>query len=315
MTDLPADAVCIGESMAMLVPEDASPITDRSRFVVRVGGAESNVAVSLARLGHRSRWVSALGADPFGRIVLDDVAGAGVDTSFVVTDDAAPTGIYAKDPQGPSTRVHYYRRGSAASRMDVTGIDPAAAEGAGVVHLSGTTPALSESCRRLTRAVVADRALGTATVSFDVNYRPGLWSVAEAAGELAAIARRADIVFVGRDEAATLWGTDTAEDVRDLLPEPAVLVVKDGATGASVHGPDGTTWADALRVPVVETVGAGDAFAAGWLSAWLRGLGPECSLRLGHLVASRAVQIVGDCPEVPPRDEIDRYLGLQEERA
>ncbi|MFE7752596.1 sugar kinase [Streptomyces sp. NPDC057428] len=315
MTEIPADAVCIGESMAMLVPEDANPITADSRFVLRVGGAESNVAVSLARLGHRSRWVSALGADPFGRIVLDELDGAGVDTSYVVTDEGAPTGIYAKDPHGRSTRVHYYRRGSAASRLDVTSIDPSAAHGARLVHLSGTMPALSESCLRLTHAVVGDRVLGPAAVSFDVNYRPGLWSVAEAAGELAAIARRADIVFVGRDEAAALWGTDRAEEVRELLPEPTVLVVKDGATGASVHGQGGRAWADALSVPVVETVGAGDAFAAGWLSGWLRGLGPERSLRLGHLVASRAVQIVGDCPVLPQRGDIDRYLRHDEERA
>ncbi|MEU2199316.1 sugar kinase [Isoptericola sp. NPDC019482] len=306
------EVVCLGESMTMLVPEDAAPITAGSRLVLRVGGAESNVAVSLARLGHRARWVSAVGADPFGRLITDELGEAGVDVSHVTTDASAPTGVYAKDPQGDTTRVYYYRRGSAASRMTTASVDPAAAAGARVVHLSGTTPALSPTCRELAHAIVGARALGTAAVSFDVNYRPGLWPVDRAAPELEALARQADIVFVGRDEAETLWGTDTAQDVRALLPEPEFLVVKDGALGATTFGPDGTSWADALRVPVVETVGAGDAFAAGWLSGWLRGLSTERSLRLGHLIASLAVQIVGDCPEVPTRDEIDHHLALEE---
>lgn len=312
MPDAGPEVLCLGESMAMLVPEDAAPITAGSRLVLRVGGAESNVAVSLSRLGHAARWVGAVGADPFGRIVVAGLAAAGVDVSCVITDDKAPTGVYAKDPRGASTRVHYYRRGSAASRMSSSDLTAALAQDARVVHLSGTTPALSASCRELTHAIVAQRRLGAAAVSFDVNYRPGLWPVEQAAPELEAIARTADIVFVGRDEAATLWGTTTAHDVRDRLPEPTVLVVKDGTVGATAFGPDGAEWADALSVPVVETVGAGDAFAAGWLSAWLRGLSTEDALRLGHLVASLAVQVVGDCPQVPSWDEIERHLELED---
>nr|WP_281262395.1 sugar kinase [Allonocardiopsis opalescens] len=306
--------MCLGETMVMLVTGNARPIAADSRLVLRVGGAESNVAVSLARLGHRTRWVSAVGKDPFGRIILDELTDAGVDVSWVTTDDAASTGLYAKDPHGESTRVYYYRGGSAASRMDVTHLNPLSAQGARVVHISGITPALSEDCRGLTHAVVGDRVLGPAAVSFDVNYRPGLWPVSEAADELAVIARQADIVFVGRDEAETLWGTASPEAVRALLPEPRTLVVKDGATGATAFGPDGASWADALRVNVVEPVGAGDAFAAGWLSGWMRGLDSERALRLGHLMASRAVQIVGDCPQAPTQDEIRRHLDLEQEK-
>lgn len=312
MAEVVPEVVCVGETMSMLVPEDAAPISADSRLVLRVGGAESNVATSLARLGHAARWASALGADPFGRLILDELGAAGVDVSRVRTDDAAPTGLYAKDPRGDSTRVLYYRRGSAASRLAPDTFGPDVAEGARLIHLSGTTPALSESCRALTHSVVRNRAWGEAAVSFDVNYRPGLWPVDEAAPELAALARAADIVFVGRDEAQTLWGTETVDDVRELLPEPRILVVKDGSVGAASFGPEGRAWADARRVPVVETVGAGDAFAAGWISGWLRGLEPDRALRLGHLIASLAVQIVGDCPVVPSREDIDRSLDQKE---
>lgn len=263
MTDTVPEVVCIGETMVMLVPDDALPITAQSRMAVRVGGAESNVARSLAGLGHSTSWLSAVGDDPFGRIILDDLASAGVDVAEVTVDSDAPTGIYAKDPRGASTRVHYYRRGSAASKMSPSHVSSGIGRSTKVVHVSGTTAALSDSCRELARAIVERRVLGNAVVSFDVNYRPGLWPVDAAAEELAALARRADIVFVGRDEAETLWGTRTAEDVREMLPEPSVVVVKDGAREAVAFHSGGVARVPAMCVEVVEPVGAGDAFAAG----------------------------------------------------
>src|SRR5690606_6113276 len=205
-----------------------------------------------------------------------------------------------------------------ASRMT-----PAEIETAGstrLTHISGITPALSEGCRELTRAVIG----GSGVVSFDVNYRPALWSsVEEAANVLADLARQADIVFVGRDEAEVLWGTATAEAVREFLPEPRTLVVKDAAIEAvtfdksafdkstfdkSDSNNDTVVRVPSQRVEVVEPVGAGDAFAAGWLSGWLDGRSPRECLQLGHLLASRTVQIVGDCPDVPTADEIQAFL-------
>ena len=299
----PFDAITIGETMVALVPDDARPITGDSRMVLRVAGAESNVATSLARLGHSVRWVSAVGADPFGEIITTELAAAGVDLGAVTVSTDAPTGIFAKNPSGASTRVHYYRTGSAAARMT-----PATLAGAGaarLVHVSGITPALSEGCRELTDAVMALDA----TVSFDVNYRPALWSGADEAAEvLAGFARRAEIVFVGRDEAEELWGTATAEDVRAFLPEPRILIVKDAAIEAVSFSEGATVRVPSLRVEVVEPVGAGDAFAAGWLSGYLGGRTARERLQLGHLLASRAVQIVGDCPPAPSPTEIDAFL-------
>ncbi|GGO64936.1 carbohydrate kinase [Microbacterium nanhaiense] len=301
------DAICIGETMVALVPEDARPISGDSRMALRVAGAESNVATSLARLGHSVRWVSAVGADPFGEIITRELGSAGVELGAVGVASDAPTGIFAKNPAGESTRVHYYRKGSGASRMTPDVL--AGAGSARLVHVSGITPALSDGCRALTRALVAERALGDAIVSFDVNYRPALWrGLDDAATVLAELARRADIVFVGRDEAEELWGTATAEAVREFLPEPRILVVKDAAIEAVSFEDGEIVRAPSLRVEVVEPVGAGDAFAAGWLSGLLSGRTPRERLRLGHLLASRAVQIVGDCPVAPTADEIQIFL-------
>ncbi len=301
------DAVCIGETMVALVPDDALPVSGDSRMALRVAGAESNVATSLARLGHRARWVSVIGADPFGAIITRELESAGVDVNTVTVSADAPTGILVKDTNGESTRVHYYRKGSAASRMTAASL--AGAGPARLVHISGITPALSDGCRELTRAVVDQRMLTDAIVSFDVNYRPALWSGSdEAATVLADLARRADIVFVGRDEAEVLWGTAIAEEVRELLPEPRTLVVKDAAVEAVSFENGDVTRVPSQRVQVVEPVGAGDAFAAGWLSALLDERTPRERLQLGHLLASRTVQIVGDCAEVPTADEVQAFL-------
>jgi 2-dehydro-3-deoxygluconokinase len=199
--------------------------------------------------------------------------------------------VFFKDP-GERTTVYYYRAGSAASRLGPE-LLPALS---GVVHLSGITPALSSSCADLVEQVLASPL----TTSFDVNHRPGLWSAAEAAPVLRLLANQADVVFVGLDEARTLWGAATPDDVRALLPAPGVLVVKDGAVGAYSFGPAGPAFVPAPVVEVVEPVGAGDAYAAGYLYGLLRDLPETDRLRLGHLVAGAALRVTGDVGDLPP---------------
>ncbi|GAA0284400.1 sugar kinase [Cryptosporangium japonicum] len=274
------DVVCVGESMALVTPDPPGPLAAGGPMRLDVAGAESTVASYLAQLGARVTWVSAVGADPLGSLVRSRIGSYGVDVSFVVVDPDAPTGVFFKDPGAAGTTVHYYRAGSAASRLG-----PLTLPAARVVHLSGITPALSPSCARLVEA-----ALGTGFTSFDVNYRPGLWSVEQAAPVLAELARRADVVFVGLDEAQTLWGVRTAADVRKLLPEPGRVIVKDGAVGAYSD----SEFVPAPVVDVVEPVGAGDAFAAGYLLGLLRDAPEAERLRLGHRVAGAALRVTGD---------------------
>ena len=149
-------------------------------------------------------------------------------------------------------------------------------EDAEVVHLSGITPALSASCAALIDTVIDRVAAGPGTLAFDVNHRAALWAPGAAASALLPLARRADLVFVGLDEAECLWHTATADDVRALLPEPTTLVVKDGDVGATEFRRAARrrrphVRAPAIRIEVVEAVGAGDAFAAGYLAALLQG--------------------------------------------
>jgi 2-dehydro-3-deoxygluconokinase len=280
-----SQALCIGESMALFVPAGPGPVHRVRDWRRSVGGAESNVACHLAALGIESAWVSAVGDDPFGHALLAEIGAAGVDVGDVRIDPDRPTGVYFKEAGATGSPVRYYRAGSAAanmgpellSRLDLSGVE--------LVHLSGITPALSAGCHELVRALLEAPRDGR-LVSFDVNWRAPLWT-GRNRQDLAALAERADIVLVGDDEAEVVWGTGDPIRLRELLPEPRALVVKHGSRGATLVQEDElAVFAPALQVEVVEPVGAGDAFAAGFLAATLRGEPPITRLRHGHLQAA-----------------------------
>lgn len=300
MTDaLLPEIIAIGETMALVTPALAEPLERAVDFHLDAGGAESNVASHLAALRRRAAWAGRVGDDALGRRLVAQLASRGVDTRFVERDPDAPTGLYVKDP---GNGVQYFRVGSAASRMSPAFAERLPLEGARVVHLSGITAALSSSCDAMLDAMIERVAATPALLSFDVNHRAALWRSAEAAAaRLRALAAAADLAFVGLDEAARLWGTTTASDVRAFLPEPARLVVKDGDVGATefargVDGIDAVEHVAAHPVDVVEAVGAGDAFAAGYLAALLDDRDAAGRLRAGH---DRAVLVLGETSDFP----------------
>jgi 2-dehydro-3-deoxygluconokinase len=289
------DVVCLGETMALIAPDPPLPLSHAQRLVLSQAGAESNVAISLARLGTRVQWCSRLGDDVLGRRVAAEVAAAGAGTELVAFNAGAPTGLMLKDPGALGTSVLYYRAGSAASTMDETDVERALAPAPRLLHLSGITAALSASCSRAVDLAL-DRARGAGVeVSVDVNFRAALWPDREAAAaRLRRMAQGADLVFVGMDEANVLWGTATAGDVRSVLDAPRVLVIKDGERTACSFEHGAQVVVAALPVDVLEPVGAGDAFAAGWLHGYLTGMTPVERLRLGHLAAAAALGSVTD---------------------
>ncbi len=288
------DVATVGESMVMVTPARPEPLLDATELRLEVGGAESNVALQLSALGHHVSWTSRLGDDPLGHRVKSAIDGGGVDTSTVVFDPTGRTGVYFKDPHPAWTRVHYYRHDSAASRMGVELLPSIPIGSSRIVHLSGITPSLSLSCAQLIDAVIAEAHRMNVLVSFDVNYRPALWPVAVAASALDRIVAQSDIVFVGRDEAEVLWGTTTAEQIRARLPGPLRLIVKDADVGATEFLGATSTFVPSPHVEVVEAVGAGDAFAAGYLSAFLAGRSANDCLQLGHDLAARVLVAVSD---------------------
>lgn len=283
--------LAIGETMAMVAPVRAESVVDADDFHVDAGGAESNVAAHVAALGHRAVWFSRLGDDALGRRVAGQLAARRVDVSRVVFDGGNPTGLYVKDP---GRAVLYYRRGSAAAHLTDADADGVSFDGVDLLHVSGITAAISASARSfLARVMTRARAAGV-VVSFDVNHRAPLWDASTAAPVLLELARLADIVFVGRDEAETLWATPTAAEARLLLADVAELVVKDGDVGATVFAADVEIFVPALKVEVVEAVGAGDAFAGGYLAGLLSGASIEERIAAGHGRAALTLQTTKD---------------------
>jgi 2-dehydro-3-deoxygluconokinase len=295
----PADGVilCIGEALITLAPGDGQPLETTSELRVSAGGAEFNVAVQLARLGLAARFAGMVGADPWGRRLVAELRDEGVDISSVLTHPRRPTGCYLKEVKPGEFAVYYYRARSAASSLGH--LPEGARERVVHVHLSGITPALSASCLGLVRTELEQA--GSRSTSFDINYRPGLWSPEDAQPVLLDLARKATYVFVGLDEAHLLWGCTTADDIRSLFPEPAELIVKDGSglAVAFTAGERAAVLPD--QVKVVDVVGAGDAFAAGYLARRLRGAGTEAALRGGHAVAAA---VIGSSTDNGLRDQV-----------
>ncbi|MER6156234.1 PfkB family carbohydrate kinase [Streptomyces sp. NPDC001868] len=407
--DIDIDVVALGESMVTFLPTRPGRLADVPSFDRAIGGAESNVACVLAAAGHAVRWVSRVGADGFGDHLIEEIGSYGVDVTSVRRDPARPTGVYFRTAGDRATDAHevaYYRAGSAASAMSPETVDLTTVHAGRVLHLSGITAALSDTCLDLLRDLTAPRP-NRPLVSFDVNHRPGLWRDADGPHVLLELARGADIVFVGEDEAEEAWGvTGGPTAIRALLPEPTTLVVKQGAHGATlfergpapadqprtaargraggcppaaagVHhrahphptapaGPrtktprrapdptptagepttthtrpstntppdvpalptdltiptdptdltdptDTTTFVPALQVDVVAPVGAGDAFAAGFLSATLRALPARDRLRHGHLMAAATLTVPGDLATPPTRHHADRLAALDDD--
>ncbi|MEU5378117.1 sugar kinase [Streptomyces sp. NPDC005968] len=318
------DVVALGESMVAFLPSRPGRLADVPSFDRAIGGAESNVACTLAAAGHSARWVGRVGADGFGDHLVESIGAYGVDVGFVRRDPGRPTGIYFRTAGDRATDAHevaYYRAGSAASAMTVGNTDLDAVRAGRILHLSGITAALSEDCLGLVRELTAPGA-GRPLVSFDVNHRPGLWRDADGPRVLLGLARGADIVFVGDDEAREAWGLHGARAIRRALPEPEIVVVKQGGHGATVLARDtggarrdatgAAVFEPALNVDVVAAVGAGDAFAAGFLSATLRRLPVRDRLRHGHLMAAAALTVPGDLATPPARDHADRLAALDD---
>ncbi len=285
--------LCVGEALVALTPPKGTSLEDADILEVSAAGAEANVAVHLARLGVPARFAGVVGRDPLGHRLVATLAAEGVDTTCVRLDDELPTGLYLKNPSDSGTAVHYYRNGSAATRLRA--LPGEALEGVGHVHVTGITPAISESCRALVCSILAGNGY---TTSFDVNFRPALWAADQAATLLRDLASRATVTFVGLDEAQRLWDVESADDVRAMLPTEE-LVVKNSEHSAYAFVGAERIEVPALRVPVLEHVGAGDAFAAGYLSARRRGEDLATALRCGHALAAGALAARGDQGDHP----------------
>ncbi len=293
-----AEILTLGEVMAVLYPHDPIPIEQADALAVDVAGAESNVAIGLARLGHQVALISRVGDDPFGRRILATLRREGVDCNNVVVDAHAPTGLYAREflPDG-QRRVYYYRRDAAGSRLAPKDIDPAIFAGARLFHFTGITPALSASCTAAVRHALDLAREAQATISFDPNYRAKLWDAAAARAVLVPMLAQSDIVLLGHEDAEALLETSDEEAILSAVAAlgPSIVVLKRAERGAVARMGDTTITMPAHPVAqAIDPVGAGDGFNAGFLSTWLRGGDLAAALQLGAQIGAAAVGVIGD---------------------
>ena len=314
--------VTLGECLIAFVATSHGPLAEAARFERFVAGAEANVAVGLARLGHDVAFIGRVGADGFGEAIRRRLRGEGVDTTWLATDPDGATGLMFRERRvlGPA-QVVYARRDSAGSRLSAADVDRAAEggvfDGAAWIHLTGITPALSEDAHEATeRSAELARAAGL-TISLDLNLRRRLWSDDAAAPVLRALASHVDVLFGSPDELAVVTGLAADEDPAELaraatLLGPTIAVAKLGADGALAIDRDALDLPIArsgLPLPVVvDPVGAGDAFCAGFIDARLAGADLANALEAANACGAAGAAAVGDQTGLPDRAELAAIL-------
>jgi len=305
------DVITIGEAMAMFVATETGELAEVEHFMKRVAGAELNVATGLARLGLSVGWVSRVGEDSFGRFVLNALAKEGIDARGVSKDGRYATGFQLKSKveNGTDPIVEYFRKGSAASHLSPDDFNEAYFASARHLHLSGVAAALSESSYALLDHAARTMKAQGKTLSFDPNLRPTLWkSEAEMVEKLNQLAFQADWVLPGLKEGVILTGQQTPEAIADFYLTRGVrtVVIKTGSDGAWYKTADGEQGAvAAIKVDnVVDTVGAGDGFAVGVISALLEGKSLRQAVQRGNKIGSLAIQVQGDSEGLPTREAL-----------
>lgn len=303
------DILSFGETMAMFVAEQTGDLAQVAQFHKRIAGADSNVAIGLSRLGFKVAWLSRVGNDSLGRFVVDTLQNEGLDCTHVAVDPLHPTGFQFKSREeaGADPQVEYFRKGSAASHLSVAAISPTLLN-ARHLHATGIPPALSEATRELSVELMTQMRNAGRSVSFDPNLRPALWaSQAQMVREINALASLADWVLPGLGEGRLLTGFDDPADIAAFYLDRGAeaVAIKLGADGAYYRTHLDQGFIAAVPVAkVVDTVGAGDGFAVGMISALLENLSFPAAVQRGNWIGSRAVQSRGDMEGLPTRLEL-----------
>lgn len=297
-------ATC-GEALVSIVPTSPVAIEEGVDLHMFVGGAEVNFAIGVRRLGLNSTWIGSIGDDPLGRFVKARLESEGIDTRFVRVGGGS-TGLYLREWLADGERrPFYYRKDSAGSRLSVEHWPLDLGE-VDWLHVTGITPALSESCGAVVLHAVAWAREHGVAISFDPNYRRQLWTEDEARATLFPILQASRVLLLGVDEAALLLGTEAPDEIarRALAFGVETVVVKMGDRGARAYQGSSKWTQEPFEVTAVDPVGAGDAFDAGFVSALVMGRPVDDALRWGSYCGAKVTEHVGESTGFPQRDDI-----------
>ncbi|MCA0991345.1 sugar kinase [Pseudalkalibacillus hwajinpoensis] len=310
------DVVTIGESMVLFTPQSSPRMRYAETYTRKFGGAETNVAIGLARLGHEVGWISKVGNDEFGKALLSFVRGEAIDVRQVKIDASAPTGIYFKEIRNSEdVRVEYYRKGSAASKLEPSDLNESYLSQATYLHISGITPALSNSCYEMINKAITLAKKHDVTVVFDPNLRRKLWGEERAREVLLDIASKSDIILPGVEEGTFLFGEENPNKLGNLFLNlgAKTVILKAGAEGAYYFSRYESGFVPAFPIAsVVDPVGAGDGFAAGFISGLLQHRSLKQAVEKGNAVGALVTQVEGDFEGLPDEDEVQDFINNKE---
>ncbi|WP_413377431.1 sugar kinase [Alkalihalobacillus sp. 1P02AB] len=311
-----AEVVTFGETMVLFEAKEAGKLSYVNEFTKRIGGAESNLAIAVQKLGHKALWMSKVSNDELGTFVVKSIRSEGVNTDYVTNTSEAPTGLYIKEKVRPEeTNVYYYRKGSAASQFSVNDLAIGQIKYAKILHLTGITPLLSDSCEEAVKKAIQVAKENNIFISFDPNLRHTLikqYGEEKARTLLQELTEKADLVMPGLDEAIWMYQLEDEEEIaRHILSRgPKQVVIKNGAEYSFFAEKNG----DSGRIPsygvhrVVDPIGAGDGFAAGVLSGLLEGKPLKQAVQMGAAVGALVVCSLGDVEGMPSREELDAFI-------
>ena len=307
------DVVTLGEALVIFSPADAGPLRFVHNFTKSIGGAEANVAIALSRLGFSTGWISRLGDDEFGRYVQYALRGEGIDLSQVTFDTELPTGILFKEQYHNSNpNVYYYRKGAAVTTLSADDISESYIADAKILHVTGILPALSPANKAASLQAIQYAKKHGVKISFDPNLRLKLWSREEAKATLLEMVNFADIILPGLDEAEFLLGLSQPDEICARFHELGckIVVLKLGKDGCMIS--DGTkiiSVAGYHAHRLIDTVGAGDGFAAGFLAGVLAGKDLQECGELANGVGAMATLVRGDTEGYPTYRLLMEFTG------
>jgi 2-dehydro-3-deoxygluconokinase len=310
------DVVTLGETMVLMNPEEDGCLKYINNFTKHIGGAESNFAIALAKLNVKTGWISKVGDDSFGEYVLSLIRGEGVDVSEVKKDPNHNTGLMIKERKNLGcTSVYYYRNNSAASCLGPEDIDENYIKNAKYLHITGITPSLSNSCREAIYRSIDIAKKHSVKISFDPNIRLKLWKREEMKEVLLDICKKVDIVLSGQKEGQILFDIKDRDEIIDSFLKLGIKKVglKLGSDGCIVAEKKFRKHISGYKVNnVVDTVGAGDGFNAGFIYGLLKGYGLEDCGKFGNAIGAYATTVKGDVEGFPTFQDLDHFMNDKE---
>lgn len=302
-----------GEPMGLLIAQTEGSLDSVKGYSLAVAGAEFNVATGSARLGHNTAYLTKLGDDPFGKLISRTLNDNGIDNSLVIYTKERRTGFMMKNKVSKGDpEIFYFRAGSAASTLSEEDVDKIDFTKFSNIHLTGILPALSDSTRAAVRLMLKKAREANLFVSFDPNLRPQLWPSQEVmVSYINDLASKADLVLPGDGEGKILCGTTDAKEINKFYLNlgAKTVVTKCGPKGALISDGKTDTMVPGFIIDkVVDTVGAGDGFAAGTLTGLMEGLSIEKAVERGCAIGAIQCTFIGDNEGLPTPELLKAFM-------